>query len=239
MNSESSDSHWLADDAVIERPKPETLQPQEPEFGLLDVVEAFTALRHEFRDQTTQGRELAATCGNAVEQIQKLENDLQRVLADSVTSDAKRLGILITEVDSQLTRAIDAISDAEITRDADHARLVRQEIDGTFAGLNVLQRWIARTFYRSVQACLARRPESTNRVTEGLRMVLAKLRSAMQENAIERIDVLGKPFDPETMNAIGTVDSQEYPAGHVAEQLLPTYLWRGDVLRIAETRIAR
>jgi molecular chaperone GrpE len=59
----------------------------------------------------------------------------------------------------------------------------------------------------------------------------------MNEHHIQRFDALGQAFDAETMNAIGTVESHEYPAGHVAEQLSPSYRWRENLLRFAEVRV--
>ena len=41
-----------------------------PEFGLVDVIEAFTAMRHEWRGQTREGRELAAAVAASTTQIQ-------------------------------------------------------------------------------------------------------------------------------------------------------------------------
>ena len=40
-----------------------------PAFGLVDVIEAFTAMRHEYRGQTREGRELAESVRSAVERI--------------------------------------------------------------------------------------------------------------------------------------------------------------------------
>jgi molecular chaperone GrpE len=61
----------------------------------------------------------------------------------------------------------------------------------------------------------------------------------MHEQGIERVDVQGKPFDADTMHAIGTVESADCPSGHVAEQLSPAYRWQGKLLRFADVRIAK
>jgi molecular chaperone GrpE len=69
-------------------------------------------------------------------------------------------------------------------------------------------------------------------------MVLARLRHAMREQGIERLEVMGQPFDADTMHAIGTTASTEFPAGCVAEQLSPAYRWHGQLLRFADVRVA-
>ena len=61
----------------------------------------------------------------------------------------------------------------------------------------------------------------------------------MHEVGIQRIDVLGQPFDGTTMNAIGTLETTEVPAGHVADQISPCYVWKDGVLRFADVRVAQ
>jgi molecular chaperone GrpE len=68
--------------------------------------------------------------------------------------------------------------------------------------------------------------------------VLARLRRSMKELRIERIETQGQPFDANIMNAIGTIESSEYPSGHVAEQFSPGYRWQGQVLSFADVCVA-
>ncbi len=68
--------------------------------------------------------------------------------------------------------------------------------------------------------------------------MLARLRRMIQDQAIERLDVLGRPFDAELMRAVGSIASTDCPAGHVAEQFSPAYRWQGQLLRFADVRVA-
>jgi molecular chaperone GrpE len=52
-------------------PLPRDADP--PQFGAVDIVEAFTALRHEWRGQTKESRALAAQIEGAVARIQAVE----------------------------------------------------------------------------------------------------------------------------------------------------------------------
>ena len=74
---------------------------------------------------------------------------------------------------------------------------------------------------------------------QGFELLLARVRRQMQQCEIERVDVLRQIFDAETMNAIDVIDVPAVPSSHVAEQLRPAYLWRGNLLRCAEVRLAK
>ena len=138
-----------------------------------------------------------------------------------------------------LTRAIAAIAQWEASREARDAA-ESQAIEGYFAGMGRVARWFARPLFAFVaQQRQAASPAGENPAIEGLNLVLARLRRAMRDLDIDRIDVLGTPFDATIMNAIGGVASQTYPAGCVAEQLAPAYRWRGELLRYADVRVAQ
>ena len=92
--------------------------------------------------------------------------------------------------------------------------------------MNAIARWLARPLLTFVMEQHQAGAQSTeNPAIEGLNLVLARLRRTMKEQQIERLDSLGQAFDANMMNAIGTVESQDYPSGHVAEQLSPRSPW--------------
>lgn len=213
-----------------------------PRFGVLDIVEAFTAMRHEWRGQTKETRLLADQIQQAVTNIEALESRLLASATDvgsDESSEVKQLVQHIVETDHQLSRAIAAISQSEAIRRrrdaADDAAVQRH-----FAGMNAVARWFARpllsfiTEQRTVQ-----RQMTENASIEGLNLVLARLRRAMTEHAIERLDAEGQPFDADTMRAIGTVESTDCAAGHVVDQISPAYRWQGRLLRYADVRVAK
>lgn len=212
-----------------------------PQFGIVDMVEAFTAMRHEWRGHTKESRALAEQIQAAVANLKSLEAKLLAV-ADSrpeEPSPSKPLAQLIAETDHQLSRAATALAHWETTRSLRETADARA-IERYFAGMSAISRWFARpllTFIaeqRPVQEATAQDP-----AVEGLNLVLARLRRAMSEHRIERFDTLGQPFDATTMHAIGTIDSQDCPSGYVAEQLSPAYRWQGQILRFADVRVAK
>lgn len=212
-----------------------------PQFGAVDIVEAFTAMRHEWRGQTKETRALAEQLQEAVANIQSLEAERAAALADQRSQsppEAKQLVSLIVETDHQLTRAVAAIAQWETNR-ALRDEAAQQAVEQQIAAMNGMARW----FSRPLLALLAgqrsaRGPAEDAPAVAGLNMVLARLRRLMREQDIERLDVQGLPFDAETMHAIGTVASTACPPGYVAEQLSPAYRWQGQLLRFADVRIA-
>lgn len=212
-----------------------------PQFGAVDIVEAFTAMRHEWRGQTKETRALAEKLHEAVANIQSLEALRAAALADKRSQnppEAKTLVLLIVETDHQLSRAVAAIAQWEENRRVVEAA-AQQAVERQIAEMNGMARW----FCRPLLALLAGQRSARGAAEEppavaGLNMVLARLRRLMHEQGIERLDVQGQPFDADTMHAIGTVASTACPPGCVADQLSPAYRWQGQLLRFADVRIA-
>lgn len=213
-----------------------------PQFGAVDIVEAFTAMRHEWRGQTKESRAVAELIQNAASQLESLESRLLASIADNRpddSSEARKLVQIVVETDHQFSRAVTALIQWQANqrqREEVEARTVEQHI----ARMNWVARWFARplvdhmTARHAVQRAIGEDP-----AIEGLNMVLARLRRTMHEQRIERLDMDGQPFNADTMHAIGTIESADCPAGHVVEQLSPAYRWRGDLIQFATVRLAK
>lgn len=226
-----------------ESPSGENVPPRDepPPLGALDIVEAFTAMRHEWRGQTRESRALAEQVQAAAANLQSLESKLLACVAANRTDGAaetRQLALLIVETDHQLSRAVTAIVQWEENRrrrEAADANAVERYFEG--------MGWLARGFARPLMTFIAEQRAAQDSGAEhpavdGLNMVLARLRRMMHEHGLERVDVLGQPFDANTMHAIGTVASSDHLSGSVAEQLSPAYRWRGVLLRFADVRVA-
>lgn len=213
-----------------------------PEFGLTDVIEAFTAMRHEWRGQAREGRELSSAVIASVERIQQLENRLTAQLAVATSDDIiSNLVNLIVDIDAHLSRAVDACvkyDAVRIRQPAEPATAVRE----AFEKQNFLARWFSRPFLQKALEILdtdASQKSPVNPAMEGLQLVVSRLRRMMAERDIKRLEVTGRPFDAEIMNAVSVVESSQYPPGHVVEELSPAYRWRGQLLRCADVRVSK
>jgi len=248
FSSESNEHPIQADDVqAVDSRAHAPAEDEGPQFGVVDIVEAFTALRHEWRGQTKESRLLAEQIQTAVTHIQSLEFKLRDGLAaaqeggnrQESAAQIKPLVLVITETDHQLSRAISAIAHWEATRRS-QAEADQKLLAQYYAGMNPIARWFSRpllAFIEGQRLSPADSPE--NPVTEGLALILARLRGVMKEQAVERLDPLGQEFDANTMHAIGTIATRDYPDGVVAEQLSPAYVWQGQILRFADVRVAR
>lgn len=220
----------------------EPVQEEQPQFGAVDIVEAFTAMRHEWRGQTKESRNLAEQIQAAVATLQELEANRLDESAETgraVNEESKKLAALIAETDHQLTRAIRAVEQAETHRRQREAADY-EALEQYFSSLSRLRRRLARPLWKFVLGQRQKqKPTGEDPALEGLNLVLARLRRSMKEHNIERVDTEGQPFDANTMNAIGTMESPDHPSGHVAEQLSPCYRWRGEILQFADVRVAQ
>lgn len=214
-------------------------QNEEPQFGVVDLVDAFTAMRHEWRGQTKESRELAEKIQAVAGTLQDVEAKLLDGLDDAAANDgAQSLAELIVETDHQLARAVRAIEQAEAqrrNREEEEAHAIEQ----CCSRFSVPARWLARPLMNLLtEQRRVREQTPANSRLEGLNLVLARLRRSMKDLGIERIETEGQPFDGNTMNSIGTMKSTEHSSGHVAEQLSPCYRWQGKILRFADVRVA-
>lgn len=245
--NDSSIQHESPEEPSLDEEAPR----EEPRFGALDIVEAFTAMRHEWRGQTKESRALVEQIDAAVSSLQSLESKLLACVAENGAEDSdetKKLVLLIVESDHQLSRAIAATAQWDAIRRA-HDEADANAAEHVFEGMGRVARWFARPLMKLLaEQRAAQESVAENPALNGLNLVLARLRRAMHERAIERIETQGEPFDAESMRAIGTVPAGaaaenagpvDCPAGHVAEQLSPAYLWRGRLLRFAEVRVAK
>jgi molecular chaperone GrpE len=86
---------------------------------------------------------------------------------------------------------------------------------------------------------LAHATEVPAGILEGFQAVHRNLMDMLQGHGVTPLVSLGQPFDPALHEAIGAVEGTEYPTGTVAGEVRRGYLFRGDLLRPAQVRVAR
>lgn len=70
----------------------------------------------------------------------------------------------------------------------------------------------------------------------GLALANKELLSVLSEQGVEKIDVMGKQFDPTQMDCIEVVSGHE---NEVVEEVQPGYFFRGKVLRVARVKVGK
>ncbi|MBI5449224.1 nucleotide exchange factor GrpE [Candidatus Gottesmanbacteria bacterium] len=70
----------------------------------------------------------------------------------------------------------------------------------------------------------------------GLGLALKELDAILQEFGVEKIQTLGKPFNPHEMECIEVVEGKE---NEVVEEALPGFRLHGRVLRVAQVKVGK
>lgn len=73
---------------------------------------------------------------------------------------------------------------------------------------------------------------------KGFELIRRQLWDALAKQGLQRIDSLGKQFDPHYHHAIEQVQTTEQTDGTVIDELQPGYVFHGRVLRPAMVRVA-
>ena len=127
--------------------------------------------------------------------------------------------------------------DEEIARtksrlEADFER--RLELDKQKMLLPLLE--VMDNLQRAIEA--ASQTGSVEHLLEGVQMTADLFRTKLQAIGVESIESIGKPFDPNTAQAVGRIPvTDESRDGTVVEEVRPGYSMNGRLLRPAQVRV--
>ena len=215
------------------------------EFGLVDLVEGFTALRHELKLQTKSGRGLieqvesnAAALRQAIEAFRSVEPKE----AQAAWAAGKPIAEALGDLDEALARGrreLERIGH----RLGDDARIALADaIDERYRRQSWLGRLLASDYHRQVQNVVRGgawlRRELIDALLEGYGLIQSRLARVMAAEGIERIACEGRRVDPERMVVIEVVDDPDRAPGTVVRELRSGYTWNGRLLRYAEVQAA-
>jgi molecular chaperone GrpE len=72
----------------------------------------------------------------------------------------------------------------------------------------------------------------------GVLAIYRQMQRLLDQNGVVRFESIGKPFDPELHDAVGTVAADGVDPGLVVEEVRPGCLWHGKLLRPARVFVA-
>lgn len=78
-----------------------------------------------------------------------------------------------------------------------------------------------------------------NRLKDGFDITCSYLESLLKKEGITRIETVGMPFDPAYMTAVAVEYTERYPMNQVLEEVSPGFLYRGEIIKLAEVKIAK
>ena len=72
-----------------------------------------------------------------------------------------------------------------------------------------------------------------------VKMTAQSLKSNLEKHGISEMDCVGKPFDPNTQEALSSEPSDDYPEGHVTQVFKAPYKYHDKLLRAGQVVVSR
>jgi molecular chaperone GrpE len=72
----------------------------------------------------------------------------------------------------------------------------------------------------------------------GFELIYKQMLDNLAKLGVERVEPIGKPFDPHAHQAMDRTETSEYPDGTILQVFQPGYVFHGRVLRPAMVRVA-
>ncbi|MBI4829201.1 MAG: nucleotide exchange factor GrpE [Nitrospinae bacterium] len=82
-------------------------------------------------------------------------------------------------------------------------------------------------------------PGSVDRLAEGVRLTQQQFYDILTKQGLERLQVVGAQFDPDTMEAISVEETSAMSDGVVTREFLPGYRYRERLIRPARVCVAK
>ena len=76
-------------------------------------------------------------------------------------------------------------------------------------------------------------------IADGYAMSLRRVERVLPQYSVTPIESLGLPFDPELMEVVEVVESDDENSGTVVEEVRRGYRWKGKLFRFAQVKVAR
>ena len=85
----------------------------------------------------------------------------------------------------------------------------------------------------------AKQSKDVDALLKGIEMISRQLDQVLAQEGLQRMETVGKPFDPNFHQAVGQVETDEYEEGVVVEELQKGYQFKDRVLRPAMVKISK
>jgi molecular chaperone GrpE len=226
-----------------------------PAFDLSTVVAQFTALRHDVNLQTKATRGLTEQTAEVLKHVAPPADpdEAVRPLVKAVIDIADALGTAIARIEKAretLEPLLDELAAAELPPPPESQESARP---GFFARMFApppatdrdWRTWAEQTRKANdEQAAAAAKAADTLRpviagVSDGYAMSLRRVERVLPTFGVDAIECLGRPFDPEQMEAVEMTESPGQASGTVVEEVRRGYRWKGKLFRFAQVKVAR
>ncbi len=198
-----------------------------PESDLYSMQAAITALTQEVKLQSRSYKQLSET----VAPVADLSPRIDEVLAEysGLAAELRR--------DAEM-RAREEIVDALLDLRDRLARGLESSRASAKAVLGTPRRsWLDRLLPRVKQDESAK--QAVAALEKGYQLSLDRMDEILSRFDVSEVSSLGQEFDPESMSAVDTEETDRVPEGTVLEVYRAGYEWNGKVYRTAQVKVAR
>jgi molecular chaperone GrpE len=171
-------------------------------------------------DGGTPGEEIESEAVEIEQRLHELEQELGRVRDEAEDANGRALRIL-AEFDTYRRRT-DKERAAAVDRGA--ADVLKELLE------------VADNFDR---ALVHVRDDMPQAFVDGIRLVARSLHDLLDRRGVVRIEVVGKPFDPERHEALTSLPHDEAEPNTVLSEVQPGYMLGDKILRPAKVIVAR
>jgi molecular chaperone GrpE len=202
-----------------------------PSFDPYQMVAEWIALRHEVKQQGKLLQSTQNTLQQAFDTLKSEKADLQQQLETS-----RKQGLAEVSQKS-LWRDLLGVMDA-----LDQAIAHWQEQIDSLAQPTQPQSFWRRLLQPERSASGAETSASVREILvsnqQGIDLIRRSLLDVLRQQQVTPIEALGKPFNSQTMYAIGRQESTSVPENTIIQEVVRGYLWREQVLREAQVIVA-
>ena len=96
---------------------------------------------------------------------------------------------------------------------------------------------VADNFHRALEA--ARNSSDYDSLRKGTELIWQHLEDILKKEGLEKIEALGKEFDPQVHDAMMQIESEEHPEGTVALEVSPGYKLSGKIIRHSKVAVSK
>ncbi len=163
------------------------------------------------------------------------------------TSETELKGIIenltqeLKKREEELLRAEDKAVRAQAETENFKKRMSRENIEARkYAAASIIEDLLPSldNLEKAVSHVQGDTPEVVQ-LRQGVEMVGKQVADVLKKHGLTKIDVVGKPYDPETSEALQMVETAEYEDGIVLEEFFPGFKFKDRVIRPAKVTVAK
>ena len=92
---------------------------------------------------------------------------------------------------------------------------------------------------RQQKALQSKKEQDPKALQDGMRMILTELNKAFSAEGIQKMDVLDKPYNPQTQEVVASIHAQAEKDGLVIDEVKMGFMMNGQVLRPASVVVGQ